>query len=152
MNLILFFWKIIGHWDQRFEAHNSNGILLILRKLSEDWENLLQNVLFLELGSKLSKFRSASSSNHRSIFITEFNKLLSELFFRISWFTIAWEEKMAWTYSSSEPFTLSQFNHKRNEYILNLSITQVLRNSSKWISSLFSYNSLILLSKHLKTR
>jgi len=84
VNLIFFLRKIISHWDQGLETHDSNDILFILRKLSEDWKNLLKDVLLLKLSGKLSKFRSASSSNHRGIFITEFNKLLSELFFRIS--------------------------------------------------------------------
>jgi len=81
MNLVLFFGEIFSYWDERLETHHSDGILLILRKLTENWENFLKNMLFLELGSEKTESRGTCSPNHWSVFITQLNELLPELFF-----------------------------------------------------------------------
>ena len=79
MDLVLLLGKILGHWDQRLKAHDSNGILFILRQLSEDWQNFLENMLLFKLSSELTKFGGASSSNHGGVFVTELDELLSKL-------------------------------------------------------------------------
>ena len=56
MDLVLLLGEVLSHWDERLKTHDSDGILLVLRELSEDWKDLLQNVLFFELGSKFTKF------------------------------------------------------------------------------------------------
>ena len=79
MDLILLLGKILGHWNQRLQAHDSNRILLILGKLSKNWENFLKDVLFVQLNRKFTKSFSACSSNHGGVLITELNEFLSEL-------------------------------------------------------------------------
>jgi hypothetical protein len=92
VNLVLLLRKIFGHWNEGLEAHDSNGILLILRQLSENWQDLLENMLLFKLSSELTKFRSASSSNHGSVFVTKLNELLSQFLLLWPRLGIAWEE------------------------------------------------------------
>ena len=79
MDLVLLLRKVLGHWNERLEAHHSNGILLILGQLSEDWKNFLEHVLLLKLGGKLTKFGSACSPDHWSVLIAQLDELLSQL-------------------------------------------------------------------------
>jgi hypothetical protein len=129
MDLVLLLGKILGHWNERLEAHHSNGILLILRQLSEDWQDLLKNVLLLKLGSELTKFGGASSSNHGSVLVAELDELLSQLLLLWSRLGVAWEEELAGADSSSEPLALGKLDHERSEDILDLSVAKIFRNS-----------------------
>lgn len=47
VDLVFLFGEILGHGDERLEAHNSNSILLILRQGPEDWQNLLKHMLLI---------------------------------------------------------------------------------------------------------
>ena len=129
VDLVLFLGKVLGHWNERLKTHNSYCILLILRQLSENWQYLLENMLFLKLSSELTKFRSASSSNHGCIFIAKLDELLSKFLLLWARLRVAWEEQLARADSSSEPLTLGKFDHKWSEHILDLSIAKTLRNS-----------------------
>lgn len=86
-------------------------------------------MLFLKLSSELTKFRSASSSNHGCIFIAKLDELLSKFLLLWARLRVAWEEQLARADSSSEPLTLGKFDHKWSEHILDLSIAKTLRNS-----------------------
>jgi hypothetical protein len=103
--------------------------LLILRELSEDWQDLLEDVLLLKLGRKLTKFGSASSSNHWGVLVAKLDELLSKLLFLWSRLGVAWEKELAGANSSSEPLTLSKLDHEWSKNILDLSITEIFRNS-----------------------
>jgi len=70
---------VLGHGDERLKAHHTDSVLLILGELPEDREDLLKDVLFFELGSKLTKLGSTSTSDHGSVLVTELNELLSQL-------------------------------------------------------------------------
>jgi len=84
MDSVLFFAQMTGHWDQSFNAENTDSILVILRKLSEDWEELLDHVLLIKLSREFSKSSSTSSSDHGSVFLAEFHEFLSQaLFLRV---------------------------------------------------------------------
>ena len=55
MDLVLLLGKVLRQGDQRIQALDSNGVLLILRQLSEDGQDLLQNVLFIHLSGEFAK-------------------------------------------------------------------------------------------------
>lgn len=50
MNLVLLLGQILGKRNEGLEAHDTNGILLVLGQLSEDGKDLLQHVALLKLG------------------------------------------------------------------------------------------------------
>ena len=50
MDLILFLSKIFRHWDKAFQAEDSDLVLLILRQLSIERKDLLNEMRLLKLG------------------------------------------------------------------------------------------------------
>jgi hypothetical protein len=50
VNLVLFLAKVGSNENQGLEAEDTNRVLFILRKLSEDWEKLSYDMLLLKLG------------------------------------------------------------------------------------------------------
>lgn len=105
MNLILLLGQSFRHWNQRFQAHDPDHILLILRKLSENRQYLLKNMAFIKLTREQSKSHCARSSNHGRVLVAEFNEFLPQLFFLLSSFSIATLEKLAGAMSHREIIT-----------------------------------------------
>ena len=50
VDLVLFFGEVAGHRDERFEAQDSDGVLVVLRELTKDWHDVLDHVLLVEVG------------------------------------------------------------------------------------------------------
>lgn len=67
--------------NEGLEAEHTDRVLLILGKLSKDWEELSDDVLLFKLGGELSELGCAGSSNHGCILLAQFHKLLAEAFF-----------------------------------------------------------------------
>ena len=82
-------------------------------------------MLLLKLSSELTKFGSTSSSNHGCVLIAKLDELLSKLLLLRSGLRVAWEEQLARTNSSCEPFSLCKLDYEWCENILNLSITKI---------------------------
>ena len=78
MDSVLFLAQVTSHWDQSFDAKNADSILVILRKLSKDWEKLLDDVLLVKLGGEFSKSGGAGASDHWSVFLAELHEFLSQ--------------------------------------------------------------------------
>lgn len=49
VNLVFFFVEILSHGNEALEAEHSNGVLFVLRQLSEEWKKLLNQVRLIEL-------------------------------------------------------------------------------------------------------
>ena len=49
MDSVLLLGQMASKWNQGLKAEDSDGVLVILRKLSEDWEEFLDHMLFLKL-------------------------------------------------------------------------------------------------------
>lgn len=66
MDLILFFSEIFSHGNEALEAENSDLILLVLRKLSEQGHYFLDEVGLLKLSGKDLKVGQREFKLHQS--------------------------------------------------------------------------------------
>ena len=152
MNLVLLLRKVRGERDERLKAHDTDSVLLILRQLSEDGQDLLKHVALLELGRELTEAGGASSTDHGSVLIAELDELLAEAFLLGAGAMVAREEQLAAANATSEPLALSELDDNRAEDVGHLSVTKILRDERERLGSLFTHNSLVLTSELLKKR
>jgi hypothetical protein len=122
MNLVLLLRQATGHEDQGFEAQHADSILVILRKLSEDRHNLLNDVLLLKFSREFSELLGAGSSNHRSIFLTELDEFLSKTLLLGVRAGIGSSHEGARADTSSEPIGSSKTDNSGGEDALHLSV------------------------------
>ena len=80
MHSVLLLGEISGHRNERLDAEDTARVLVILRELAEDREQLLDYVLLVQLGCENSKFGSANTADHRCVFLTELHELFAETF------------------------------------------------------------------------
>lgn len=106
MNLVLLLAQVLGHRDEGLEAHDPDDVLLVLRKLTEYGQDLLQNVLLFKLGGEDAELRSARPPDHRLVFIAQLDKLLSQFLLVRTRPRVALGEQLAAALAGWEPFTL----------------------------------------------
>ena len=130
VDLILFFAQVSSHRDQRLQTQHPNRVLIILTQLPKNRHDLLNNMGFVQVSRELSQFQSACSSNHRSVFLTQLDELLSQPFFERVRPSISMCEQVAGTHASVEPFSLGKSDNDGGEHALHLRVRKYYGDAS----------------------
>lgn len=150
MHAVLFFAQVGGHWDERLDTEDTAGVLIILRQLSKDWDELLDNVLLLKLSGEVSELGGANTTNHRRVFLTELHELLSQLVLIVVSLGIGVVEERAGGDASSEPVTRGKTNDEWAEDVLHLFLAEVDADVLQRLGGLLTHDSLVRRGKSLK--
>ena len=106
MQLIFFFRQIAGHRNQRFQAEDSDSVLIVLGELFEDGDDVLDDVVFFEEGGEVAEFHGAGSSDHGGVFVAEVDELFAEFVFVGRAAGVGVPEEVARADPSTEPVSL----------------------------------------------
>lgn len=68
----------LGKRNERLEAENTDGVLLVSKERLEDLQKLVALVVLLQLGGEFTDLLCASSANHWSIVLAKFDELSSQ--------------------------------------------------------------------------
>ena len=78
MHTVLLFAQVAGHWNERLDTEDTARVLIILGQLTEDREQLLNNVLPLKLSGKVAELRGTNSLDHRRVVLAELEELAAQ--------------------------------------------------------------------------
>lgn len=127
MARLLLLWHNLGNGDQNFNSQKSDTVLVVICKMLEEWDHLLDNDCRWHLLHKLREVVGSLSSDHRCLIMDEETELLTELL--LHW----WRGLLVWSMVKSsrrdlrcEPIRLRKPYGEWNEVLLNLLHRQLL--------------------------
>ena len=147
MNSVFFLGETAGNGDERFNTKNSNSILIVLRKLPEDWKQFLDDMLLVKASCKFSKFSSTCASDHGCVFLTEFHEFFPKSLFLRIWSLVCSHKETTWRNSSSEKICLCKSDHEWTENFFQFLIWEMLWDFAEGPNRLFADNGFIWFSQ-----
>lgn len=151
VNLVLLFGEDSCHGNQGLEAHDSDGILLILTQLTENGQDLLKNVLLFEFGGEDTELLGTCSTNNSSVLVAKLDELLTELLLLSATGLVTDGEKFDGADSSGEGVTGGQLDHQWSKHVLNLSVGEMTSDSNERFGCLFTDHCLIMTAQLVET-
>ena len=122
---VLFLAEVGSNLDERLNAEDSDGVLVILGQLSVDGQELLHDVLLLQVGGELSEPGGTGASDHWSVFLAQLQELLAEALLHAVRALVGVGEEGAGGDAADEPLGASESNNERGEDILHLGVGEV---------------------------